>query len=74
MDYQKQFSKNDKFIDLDKIYSETNQNYLNILKDIGDLKYDKLIIQKIEDIKNKKSEADYNYKELLQDKMFNNNP
>ena len=67
-------SKNDKFNELDKVYSEMNENYLNILKDIGDLKYDKLIIQKIEDIKNKKVDVDYNFKELLNDKMFNNNP
>ena len=48
-----------------------NENYLNIMKDIGDLKYDKLIIQKLEDIKNKKADVDYNYKELLNDKIFN---
>ena len=64
-------SKNDKFNELDKVYSEMNENYLNIMKDIGDLKYDKLIIQKLEDIKNKKADVDYNYKELLNDKMFN---
>ena len=66
-------SKNDKFNDLDKIYSEMNDKYLEIMKDIGDLKYDKLIIQKIQDIQNKKSDVDYNYKELLNDRMFNNN-
>ena len=65
--------KNDKFNDLDKIYSEMNEKYLNIMKDIGDLKYDKLTIQKIENIKNKKAEVDNNYRELFQDKMFNNN-
>ena len=65
--------KNDKFNDLDKIYSEMNENYLNIMKDIGDLKYDKLTIQKIQDIKNKNAEMDYNFKELLNDKMYNIN-
>ena len=65
--------KNDKFNDLDKIYSEMNEKYLNIMKDIGDLKYDKLTIQKIENIKNNKAEIDNNYRELFQDKMFNNN-
>ena len=43
------------------------------MKDIGELKYDKLTVQKIEDIKNKKAEVNYDYKSLLKDKMFNNN-
>jgi len=66
-------SKDDKMSELNKIYSEMNDKYLNILKDINELKYDKLIVQKIEDIKNKKVEVDYNYKELLKDKLFNAN-
>ena len=66
-------SKDDKMNELNKIYSEMNDKYLNILKDINELKYDKLIVQKIEDIKNKKVEVDYNYKELLKDKLFNAN-
>ena len=48
------FSKDDKLNELNKIYSEMNDNCLNILKDINELKYDKLTIQKLEDIKNKK--------------------
>jgi len=66
-------SKGDKMNDLNKIYNQINESYLNILKDIGELKYDKLIVQKIEDIKNKKVDMDHNYKDLLNDKMFNNN-
>ena len=66
-------SKDDKMNELNKIYSETNDKYLNVLKDIGELKYDKLTIQKLEDIKNKKVEVDYDYKELLKDKLYNNN-
>ena len=65
--------ENDKFNDLDKIYTEMNDKYLDIMKDISDLKYDKLIVQKIEDIKNKKVEMDKNYKDLLNDRMFNEN-
>ena len=67
------FSKDDKVNELNKIYSEMNDNCLNILKDINELKYDKLTIQKLEDIKNKKIDVDYDYKELLKDKLFNNN-
>ena len=67
------FSKDDKLNELNKIYSEMNDNCLNILKDINELKYDKLTIQKLEDIKNKKIDVDYDYKELLKDKLFNNN-
>ena len=66
-------SKNDKNNELNKIYSEMSDNYLNILKDIGELKYDKLTVQKIEDIKNKKVDVNYDYKSLLKDRMFNNN-
>ena len=66
-------SKSDKNNELNKIYSGINDSYLNILKDIGELKYDKLTVQKIEDIKNKKAEVNYDYKSLLKDKMFNNN-
>ena len=66
-------SKGDKIDEFNKIYNEMNDHYLNILKDIGELKYDKLIVQKIEDIKNKKVEIDNNYQELLKDKLFNNN-
>ena len=66
-------SKKDKTLDLEKIFTDINDNYLNVLKDIGDLKYDNLIIQKIQDIQNKKADMDYNYKELLRDKMYNNN-
>ena len=47
-------SENDKIIELDKVYSEINEQYLNIMKDISDLKYDKIIIQKIKDIQNNK--------------------
>ena len=50
-----------------------NDKYLDIMKDISDLKYDKLIVQKIEDIKNKKVDMDKNYKDLLNDSMFNEN-
>ena len=66
-------SKDDKMNELNKLYSETNDKYLNVLKDVGELKYDKLTIQKLEDIKNKKVEVDYDYKELLKDKLYNNN-
>ena len=66
-------SKDDKVNELNKIYSEMNDNCLNILKDINEIKYDKLTIQKLEDIKNKKIDVDYDYKELLKDKLFNNN-
>ena len=34
-------SKGDKMNDLNKIYNQINESYLNILKDIGELKYDK---------------------------------
>ena len=64
-------SKDDKMNELNKIYSEINDKYLNMLKDIGELKYDKLIVQKIEDIKNKKVDVDYDYNGLLKDKLFN---
>jgi len=47
-------SENNKLIELDKIYSEINEQYLNIMRDISDLKYDKIIVQKIQDIQNKK--------------------
>ena len=66
-------SKGDKINEFNKIYNDMNDSYLNILKDIGELKYDKLIVQKLEDIKNKKVEIDNNYQDLLKDKMFNNN-
>jgi len=66
-------SKDDKMNELNKIYSEMNDKLLNIMKDINELKYDKLIVQKIEDIQNKKAEVDYDYKELLKDKLFNAN-
>ena len=66
-------TQNDKMNEFNKLYSEMNDKYLNILKEINELKYDKLTIQKLEDIKNKKVEVDYDYKELLKDKLFNNN-
>jgi hypothetical protein len=59
-------SENNKLIELDKAYSEINEQYLNIMKDISDLKYDKFIIQKIQDIQNKK--IDYinkDYKNII---------
>ena len=65
--------KDDKINELNKIYNEMNERCLNILKDINDLKYDNLTVQKIENIKNKKAEVDYDYKALLKDKLFNQN-
>ena len=66
-------SKDDNLSQLNKIYASMNEKDLNILKDINELKYDKLTVQKIEDIKNKKAEVDYDYKSLLKDKLFNSN-
>ena len=59
-------SENNKLIELDKAYSKINEQYLNIMKDISDLKYDKLIIQKIQDIQNKKIDYINNdYKNII---------
>ena len=66
-------NKNDKIDEFNKIFSEINDNNLNIIQDINELKYDKLVVQKLEDIKNKKVDIDYNYKNLLQDKLYNDN-